>query len=301
MKDTTGTVGLLKPLLMAGLLLHVSVCQSTAAAAANAHEVTVPVLRVGADYFTNAAVTAQSATRVTVIHSRGMLMAKMADLDPDVRRQLGFDPGPAKGSNGTATSAAGTNATVLGKLKTMGDGFLAGVAQAQADRETKGAPLFRALSEIGKRAEQEAKNSSDRFENPSWVQELVGFLILGLVFLLYVLFCKACGHLCRRAGSPSQILVWLPGFKRLALYRATGTSWWWFFIGIVPVFGQLIAAIAWIVCCVRLCDTFQLSRWWVWLMILPGINWLVFMHFATATKAEDRDPAIRSLTSSYAS
>jgi len=202
MKDTTGTVGLLKPLLMAGLLLHVSVCQSTAAAAANAHEVTVPVLRVGADYFTNAAVTAQSATRVTVIHSRGMLMAKMADLDPDVRRQLGFDPGPAKGSNGTATSAAGTNATVLGKLKTMGDGFLAGVAQAQADRETKGAPLFRALSEIGKRAEQEAKNSSDRFENPSWVQELVGFLILGLVFLLYVLFCKACGHLCRRAGSP---------------------------------------------------------------------------------------------------
>jgi hypothetical protein len=69
MKDTPGIVGLLKPLLMSGLLLLASVCQTTAAAAA-AHEVTVPVLRIGADYFTNATVTTQSATHVMVSHSR---------------------------------------------------------------------------------------------------------------------------------------------------------------------------------------------------------------------------------------
>src|SRR5262245_33692640 len=108
MKDTTGSVGLFKPLLMIGLLVLASVCQTTAAA--DAHEVTVPVLRVGANYFTNATVTtAQSSTHVTVTHSRGMTMAKMADLDPDPQRQLGFDPGPAKGPKATATSGTGTN------------------------------------------------------------------------------------------------------------------------------------------------------------------------------------------------
>src|SRR3954462_3823641 len=143
MKDKTATSVRLLKVLASGLVLLASVCQTTAAAAAP--KVTVPLLHVGPDYFTNATLTPQSSTHVTVIHSRGMTMAKMADLDPDVQRQLGFEPAPPKGQKAVANSAATTNATFLGKLKKMGDNFQAGAEQAQADREAKGPPLLRSL------------------------------------------------------------------------------------------------------------------------------------------------------------
>jgi hypothetical protein len=302
MKDATGTgIGLLKALLVASLILLASVSQTTAAAVTSP-TVTVPLLRVGSDYFTNATLTPQSAKHVTVMHSRGMTMAKMADLDPEVQQQLGFDPSPTKGSKATASSQASTNATFLGKLKKMGDEFQAGADQAQADREAKGPPLLRALQKMGEDAEQHAKDSkaADRFENATWLEKSIGFSILGAIIVLYFLFCNACRHLCRRAGAPSEILIWIPGWKRLALYRATGTSWWWFFLVIMPFFGPLIAGIGWILCCVRLCDAFQQSRWWVWLMLIPVIGWIVFIHFAKASEGEDKEPAIRSMNSGYA-
>ena len=278
MKDSTGIIGLLKPLLMSGLLLLASICQSTAASAA--HEVTVPVLRVGTNYFTNATATAQSATHVMVNYSGGMMMTKMDDLDPDVQRQLGVDP---------STSGTGTNATVLGKLNRMANEFVAGMKQALADREAE---------ERGQPPQRGAKGPY-HFENPTWGEKLIGLSFMGAIFVLYLPFCNACRLLCRRAGAPSNILVWIPGFKRLALYRAIGVSWWWFFLILLPGLGQLIAGIGWIIFCVRVCEVFQLSRWWAWLLLIPFINWLVFIYFARATKAEDHDPAI-ALRQGYA-
>src|SRR5207247_5849539 len=52
-------------------------------------------------------------------------------------------------------------------------------------------------------------------------------------FLFYLSFSWSCRQLCRRAGHPSSILVWLPGFKQLALFRAMGVSWLWFFLGML--------------------------------------------------------------------
>jgi hypothetical protein len=298
MKDTAGTcVGLLKCFLASGLVWLASVSQISAAA--TTAKVTVPLLHVGQDYFTNATLTPQSATHVTVIHSRGMTLAKMADLDPDVQRQLGYEPAPAKGAKAIAGSQATTNTTLFGKLKTMGDNFQAGAEQAQADREAKGPPLLRALKDMGERAEQDAK-PGDRFENATLLEKIIGFSILSALAVLYFFFCNACRQLCRRAGTPSEVLVWLPGWKRLALYRATGTSWWWFFGMLVPGLGALIGFIGWILCSVRLCETFQQSRWWAWLLLIPVINWVVIIHFAQATKGEDNEPAIRSMKSGYA-
>jgi hypothetical protein len=297
MKDMTGRVALLKPLLASGLLLLAWACQISAAATAS-HEVTVPVLHVGTDYFTNATVTA-SSTHVTVIHSRGMTMAKMADLDPDVQRELGFDPGPVKGAKATAGSQTSTNTSLFGRLKKAGEDFQAGAEQAQTDRETKGPPLLRALRD---RAEQEANGATpaERFEKATLVEKLIVLGTFAAIAVLYFLFCNACRQLCRRAGSPSEILVWLPGWKRLALYRATGTSWWWFFLVIIPVLGQLIAFIGWVLCCVRVCDAFRQSRWWAWLMISPLFGWFVFIYFAKASEADDQEPAVRSMNSGYA-
>jgi hypothetical protein len=57
-----------------------------------ADEVKVPVLRVGSDLYTNAVVTTQSLTRVTITHSQGVAMIKASQLDADLQRKLGYDP-----------------------------------------------------------------------------------------------------------------------------------------------------------------------------------------------------------------
>jgi hypothetical protein len=288
-------------------LIFASILQTTAAA--TAAKVTVPLLHVGSDYFTNATLTPQSSTHVTVIHSRGMTMAKMADLDPELQRQLGFEPAPAKGTKVAANSQTATNTTVLGKLKRMGDEFQAGANQAQADKESKDSkepPLFGTLRKMKDEAQQGARDArpADRLKNATLVEKLSALATVCGIVGLYFFFCNACRHLCRRAGTPSEYLVWLPVWKRLALYKATGTStawfWLWFFFWWVPGLGWLIGFIGWVLCCRRLCEAFQQSRWWVWPMLIPIGGWIVFMHFAHASKDEDNEPAIRSMNSGYA-
>ncbi len=108
---------------------------------------------------------------------------------------------------------------------------------------------------------------------------------------LYFPFCWSCRQLCRRAGAPSYVLVWLPGLKRLALFRAVGLSWFWFFLGIlIPPVG----AWAWIVCCSRLCETFHRTKWLLLLLIWPLIGWPVFMYLAWASREDENEPAVRA-------
>ena len=109
--------------------------------------------------------------------------------------------------------------------------------------------------------------------------------------VLYFPFCWSCRQLCRRAGSPSYVLVWLPGLQRLALFRAAGVSWTWFFLGI-PI--PLIGVSAWILCCGRLCETFGRTKLLLLLMIWPIIGWPVFMYLAWASQSDENEPAIRA-------
>jgi len=61
-----------------------------------------------------------------------------------------------------------------------------------------------------------------------------------------------------------------------------------------------IDLIVWIVCCGRLCDTFQRTKWWVLLMIWPWLGWPVFMYFARVSKAEEDELAVRRMKQGYA-
>jgi uncharacterized membrane protein YhaH (DUF805 family) len=117
-------------------------------------------------------------------------------------------------------------------------------------------------------------------------------LAVGLTtIILYFPYCWSCRQICRRAGSPSDVLVWLPGWKKLALFRAVYVSWWWFLIGLLI---PLVGFIAWMVCCERLCETFHKTRWWMLLMIWPVIGWLVFIYLAWSSRADDDEPAIQA-------
>ena len=51
---------------------------------------------------------------------------------------------------------------------------------------------------------------------------------------------------------------------------------------------------AWILCCLRICETFHRTRWLFLPMLLPIIGWPVFLYLDWASRAEDNDPAVRS-------
>jgi len=275
-------------------------------------EVTVPLLRVGPDYFTNATITPLSSTHVNVLHSRGMTMAKAEDLDPDLQRKLGYDANHSKASAtppnltqsktspASAKASWNTNSENSSGVPTSKPSTVAD-SRRVADKKAHGSAKLQILLEkVRARAREQEEDGgqvNERRDLNSIIQQIIGLGVLIAISVVYFLYCHACLQLCRRAGAPSTVLVWLPGFKKLALFRATSVSWWWFFLGfILPI----ISLIGWIICCSRLCQTFQRTRWWTLLMIWPMLGWPIFMFFAYTSREDDDEPAIRNLSQGYA-
>lgn len=51
-----------------------------------------PTLRVGPEVYTNVTVIGVNATHLTFLHYRGVMSAKLADLDPSLQQHFGFNP-----------------------------------------------------------------------------------------------------------------------------------------------------------------------------------------------------------------
>jgi len=58
---------------------------------AKAANVTLPVLKVGSEVYSNVTVTATNATHLTFTHSRGMGSVKLRNLSPELQKQFQFD------------------------------------------------------------------------------------------------------------------------------------------------------------------------------------------------------------------
>src|SRR6266436_7573629 len=56
----------------------------------------LPVLKVGADIYTNVTVTAVTSTDIYFTCNKGMLNAKLKNLEPAVQKHFGFDPEKAR-------------------------------------------------------------------------------------------------------------------------------------------------------------------------------------------------------------
>ena len=233
---------------------------------AHAADQRFPVLEAGGISYTNVLVTGTTTRDVFIRHAGGLSTLKVSDLDAPTRTALGF---PVAAPAPTAGAAAGSTNRVLGLLGTV------------ADR-------------VGQESKQDDLREADL---PPEIQarlaqlRLAVTVILLVAVVLYLPFSFSCMRLCRRAGAPSSFLVWLPLFKRLALFKAVNISCLWFFLGIVIPF---VGACAWILCCVRLCETFQRTRWLVVPMLVPVLGWLVFIYLDLVSRADDQDPAVRS-------
>jgi len=223
-------------------------------------------LQVNGSRFTNVVVTGKTAKDLFIRHAGGFATIKLHELDRTTLEQLGVAPPPAPASSKSSKSQASKT--------------------ADAGKPKEGSP-----------AEQTnpAQPNAGRYQ---WIDKLrkdyLGWELVLLIFfgvpITYLLFCRSCWQLCRRAGYPSDLLVWFPLLKRLALFRVARVSWLWFFLGFIIPF---VGAIGWIVCCLRLCETFRCTRWWTLIMIWPWIGWPVFMYLAWTSRADDEDPALR--------
>ena len=234
-----------------GLMAALLMC----GASVNARDVEAhfPVLQVGATMYTNATVTVtgKSGADLFILHSKGIATLKIKDLDDATRARLGF---PSR--NATQASAV----------------------PAQA--------VENAFSEMMLEEPSQPESSVKL----GGLAGLFSVAMLLFVVIMYVPFCMSCANLCKKAGTPSAILVYLPVVKQLALFRATGVSWLYFFLGL---FIPFVGLIGWIVCCQRLCETCNRSKWLVLAMVLPPFGWLAFISLARGSRKEDHEPVLR--------
>jgi hypothetical protein len=73
------------------------------------------------------------------------------------------------------------------------------------------------------------------------------------------------------------------------------TTWFW-----LGFFIPLVGASGWAICCWRLCDTFQKSKWLTLAMVCPFLGWIPLVYLAEATRAEDDELSIKRLKAGYA-
>jgi hypothetical protein len=233
-------------------------------------DVSFPVLHAGTKSYTNAVVTLEKGGKVLLVrHAVGMASIKVADIDDDARERLGLarlQPKAVPAPGATTTGSKGSTQT------------------------TSTSAVAARISNPGLRKVWDAISSTatrlwDHFEL-TWIDVLLGLS----AFAMYVTASKACWDLCRRAGFPSSIAVWLPVFKRLALFKAVGLSRVWFVLG---AFIPFVGFFAWIACCLRLCDLFRRTRWLVWPMLFPPLAPLAFISLANSSREVDNEPAMR--------
>jgi hypothetical protein len=230
-------------------------------------EETYPLLRTRTATYTNVTVTTKDKTYVFILHSGGMGSIKIADLPNETQEQLGYivpvDPALAAKTNRSKFSAF-----------TSGTNSMAVFAREMAGLGDKFKPL-----------EEEWRGRMEQANIQITPPMMYGGL--AVLFVLYLFLCY-CSHLiCVKAAGSSSILVWVPIFQLIPLFRAAGMSGWWFLISFIP-----ITPIVWAVKIVR---TRKKSLWTSFFLLLPPTTLFAFMYLAFSAVPKPTTPRYKSM------
>jgi hypothetical protein len=243
-------------------------------AALGATEDTFEVLQIGTRTYTNVTVTTKAKTYIFILHAGGMASIKVSELPPELQQQLGYAGAPA--SKGVTNTAAVWAKKELAKLD---------VPQVKDLRKT--------LQEW--RAHPPA-----RLAAMVWTGSKPNYTVLGIVLLLglllYLFYSYCCLLICRKAGHPPGILIWLPALQIIPMFRAAGMSGWWFLVCFVPVL-NLVPLMLWPL---KIAKARGKSVWVGVLLLLPVTNlsaflYLAFSNGASGEEAEGAEPKVMSL------
>jgi hypothetical protein len=106
------------------------------------------------------------------------------------------------------------------------------------------------------------------------------------------IFCSFCFMLiCQKAGKPGGLLVWLPLFQWLPLFKAAGMSGWNFLLLFLPVLNVLVM-LTWCFKLVKALDKHALIGL---LLFLPVTNLiaLLYLAFSHGPNDEESSPVIK--------
>jgi hypothetical protein len=229
-----------------------------------------PLLQVGTRMYTNVTVTTKAKKYLFIVHSGGMTSIKPSELPPQAQEELGY--ATVDGSRG------GTN-----------------TAAAWAKREIAKVSVPQ-VKELEKQLEQKWRGKSAASLS---VMGLAGstliFAVLAIALLLYLFQCYCLMLICRKAGHPPGILVWLPVAQVFPMLRAAGMSGWWFLALLVPVL-NLVASALW---CFNIAKARGKSVWMGVLLLLPITSLFAFLYLAFSNGAsadEDEEPEPKVMT-----
>ena len=221
------------------------------------------MLQIGTRTYTNVTVTTKAKNYIFVLHAAGMASIKTAELPPDLQEKLGYAAPVAKVSTNAATAWAKKELARMNvpQIKDLGK---------QLEQTWGGQPAARltAMGLIGPKL--------------NWTT--LG-IVIGLYLLLYLFYCYCCMLICQKAGHPPGVLVWLPFFKLVPMFRAAGMSCWWLLAFIVPVL-NLVPLILWPL---KIAKARAKSVWIGVLLLLPVTNLLAFLYLAFSDGAAESD------------
>jgi hypothetical protein len=99
---------------------------------------------------------------------------------------------------------------------------------------------------------------------------------LGILAVLHLALCHLLNQICIKAKSPRSFLIWVPVAQLLPLLRAAGMSRWWVLLCIVPGL-NVIAFVLWSVNIVKACGK---SVVWTVLLIFPVTSLVAILYLA---------------------
>lgn len=188
---------------------------------------------------------------------------------------------------GTHLSFSHEKGTAVIKVSEVEDESLAALDQTRSDSPAAASPVPGAMVML--RVEPKPK------PDPAWLAKLKQTLgklqlestpveltrkqaweILGGLALLWWLYSLSASLICKKTGNPGGLLVWLPIFQIIPLFRAAGMSAWWFVAMFIPVL-NLVGQVVW---CVKVTQARGKGFFTAVLLILPVTNILAFLYLA---------------------
>lgn len=104
----------------------------------------------------------------------------------------------------------------------------------------------------------------------------VGIALLAAIPVMWILWCYLLKRMCRRAGTESGFLIWLPVFQLVPLHKAAHISGFL----ILGYFLPLVGAGIFVYWAIKMCEAVGKTKWLALPMVLPVLNVFTIAYLA---------------------
>jgi len=226
-------------------------------------EIQVPLVKTLSGEYRNVKIFNRTATHLSFAHENGTAVIKLAEVDPETLATIErIRAGVESKGNEWATVAALENKPASAKERSVA--ALTKLFSGKVSAESVSPAITRVM-----------------------LWRFLGGLALAWFFFG---FCNSL--ICKKAGHPGGLLVWLPVFQMIPLFRAAGMSGWWFLGMMIPLL-NLVGFVLW---CVKITQARGKGFLTAVMLILPVTNLLAFLYLAFSNghaRAEDTFVPVR--------